>query len=75
MNLKNARIRAGLTQEEVAEKLKIDQSAISLWETGRNGPKVSRLPEIAKLFGTTIDELLKEDEEDGSHVSSLCNPM
>lgn len=61
MNFKNARIRAGLTQEEVAEKLKIDQSAISLWETGRNGPKVSRLPEIAKLFGTTIDELLKED--------------
>ena len=61
MNLKNARIRAGLTQEEVAEKLKIDQSASSLWETGRNGPKVSRLLELAKLFGMTVDELLNDD--------------
>lgn len=58
-NLKACRERASLTQQELADVLKIDRSAISKWETGEFLPRTDKLPAIAKALGCTIDELLK----------------
>ncbi len=33
-----------------------------MWDTGRNNPRADMLPKIAKLYGCTVDELLREDE-------------
>lgn len=60
MNIKKAREEAGLTQAQVAEALKVRQSAVAQWEAGMIKPRADKLPAIAKLFGCTIDELLKE---------------
>lgn len=64
MGFASARKNAGLTQNEVAERLKIDQSAISLWETGRTKPRASLLIKLAGLYLCTVDELLKPDEKE-----------
>jgi len=56
--LKACRERAALTQQELADVLKIDRSAISKWETGEFLPRTDKLPAIAKALGCTIDELL-----------------
>jgi transcriptional regulator with XRE-family HTH domain len=53
------RKRAGLTQEAVAERLKINRSAVAKWETGKAFPSSKRLPEIAALYCCTVDELIK----------------
>lgn len=59
-NLKRLRLAKKYTQEQAAEKLNISSKAISRWETGTAMPDVMILPEIAKLYCVTVDELYKE---------------
>ena len=66
--LRELRQRCGLTQGQVAEKLSLSVQAVSKWETGKNLPDITLLPEIADLYGVTIDELFRESQE-----SPFCN--
>lgn len=65
MGLKRARLLAGLSAREVAEKLGISSAAVYMWESGQTAPTSKRLTAVAKLYGCTVDELLKEDERVG----------
>ena len=47
-----------MTQMQLADALGISFQAVSNWERGLSMPDISKLPELAELFGTTIDELL-----------------
>lgn len=60
MGIKSAREKAGLTQIQVAEKMKISQSTIACWETGRALPRAENLKLLADILGCTVDELLSE---------------
>ena len=51
------RFKAGLTQEQLAEKLGLGPQAVSKWETGAAMPDISLLPRLAETFGVSIDEL------------------
>ena len=53
-----ARKRVGLSQEELAGKLNVSRQAISKWERGEAVPDVANFITLAKLFGTTVDDLL-----------------
>ena len=61
MNIKNKRIAAGLTQEELGEKIGYGQSAVANWENGNRSPRPTDLPRLAKILGCTIDELFEEE--------------
>ncbi len=63
--LRLLRCRKGLTQSEVAKSLSLTVQAVSKWETGRNLPDISLLPDIADLYGVTIDELFRAKTEEG----------
>ncbi len=58
-----ARKNAGLTQAVVAEKFGITAASVCQWETGKTTPRSNLLPQIAKVYGCTIDELLSGNEE------------
>lgn len=62
MNLGNSisekRKSKGLTQEELAAKLGVSPQAVSKWENNISCPDISLLPEISKIFGVSVDELL-----------------
>ena len=62
MGFRNTRQAAGLSVRQVTDKLKVSDAAVYMWETGQLRPRASRLPEIAKLYGCTVDELLRKDE-------------
>ena len=47
-----------MTQMELADRLNISFQAVSNWERGNSMPDISKLPELADMFDTTIDELL-----------------
>ena len=47
-----------MTQMELADKLNISFQAVSNWERGQTMPDISKLGELAEIFGVTIDELL-----------------
>lgn len=61
MSFKTQRKKAGLTQMEVAKALDISDAAVCQWESGETMPTAKRLLEIAKLYGCTVDDLLKEE--------------
>ena len=60
--LRKHRTDSRMTQEFVAEHLGISRQAVSKWEGGVSDPSTSNLVALAKLFGTTPEELLKEVE-------------
>ena len=60
-NIRALRQRKGLTQEQVAQQLGVTYQAVSKWEKGTTAPDIALLPEIALLFGVTIDALFNQD--------------
>lgn len=55
------RKKHNMTQMELADKMNISFQAVSNWERGNSMPDIGKLPELAQLFGVTIDELLGEE--------------
>ncbi|WP_373658934.1 helix-turn-helix domain-containing protein [Streptococcus sp. E29BA] len=58
--MKQLRLKAGLSQIQLAEQLGLSNQAVSKWETDFSQPDISLLPELATLFGVSgvsIDEL------------------
>ncbi len=47
-----------MTQKQVADLMNISDKTISKWERGLGYPDVSLLPELANLFGVSVDNLL-----------------
>ena len=62
MNIKKLRLAAGLTQADLAKKMRVDQSTVSLWESGKTSPLQKCHKRLAKVLGVTVDQLLTEDE-------------
>ena len=56
-NIKKARLDAGLTQIEVAEKLGVAQAQYARWENGGRNPKDETVKKLAEIFGVTFDKL------------------
>ena len=60
--IKEHRTRCKMTQEFVAESLGVSRQAVSKWETGTSDPSTSNLIALAKLYGISAEELLREVE-------------
>lgn len=61
--LRDARKKAGLSQEQLAERLSVSRSAVAKWENDNGMPDVDNLKAMAALLDTSIDYLLDEDEK------------
>lgn len=57
-NLKQLRIKAGMTQKELADKLEKDYSTIGKWELGQRAPIMMDVIKISKLFNVPIETLI-----------------
>lgn len=64
MSLKNARKAAGYRQEDIAKLFGITPSAVCRWETGRALPNAAKLVKLSQIYGVSIEQLLREDDED-----------
>lgn len=53
---------AGLSQEELAERLNVSRQAVSKWENGAAQPELSKLVELSRLYGVSVDVLLSLEE-------------
>ena len=62
-NLSIFRKQRHLTQEQLANELGLTFQAISKWENGLSCPDISLLPQLAEIFGVTIDDLFREQTE------------
>ena len=61
--IKNARIAAQLTQEQVADALGVSRQTMSNWENGKTYPDIVSVIKMSDLYAISLDHLLKEKEE------------
>ena len=59
--LKQYRLKEGLSQEQLADKIGVSRQAITKWETKRGLPDVENMIILAELFKLTLDELVLEE--------------
>ena len=58
-NIKAARIRCSMTQEQLANVLNTSKAAISRYESGKRMPNIEQLSKIALATNTTVSELVE----------------
>lgn len=58
--IKIARIEKGLTQDQLAKRVKVTRQTIGLIEKGRYNPSLQLCISIAKELGKTLDDLFWE---------------
>lgn len=61
--IKALRESAKLTQEQLAEQVKVSQQAVGKWETGAAMPRADKLPELARVLGCTIADLYGSEQK------------
>lgn len=66
------RIRFGLTQEKLAEKLEVSRQAVSKWELDQAMPDADKIIRMSQLFEISTDELLLCNRKEGE---SVPNPL
>ena len=59
--LKEARKEAGLSQEQLAEKMSVSRSAVAKWENNKGMPDIENLKSMALLLNKSIDYLLNDE--------------
>lgn len=52
-----ARVNAGLTQRDVAEKMGVSTNTVINWENGKTVPSVSMAWRLSKLYGIPLDNI------------------
>lgn len=57
--IRTLRKEAGLSQEQMAERLGVSRQAVTRWETGLGTPDLDNVVAIADLYGVTVDSLLR----------------
>lgn len=73
VKLKEARLQAGLTQENVAEEIQVTRQTISNWETEKSFPDIVSVIKLSTLYNISLDKLLKGDEEMIEHLEKSTN--
>ncbi len=61
--LEELRKKAGITQEELADKLEVSRQTINSLECGRYNPSIQLAFKLAKFFSVTIEELFVYEED------------
>ena len=62
--LKVLRKRAGLTQEEFANAVKVSMMTVCRWEWGQRAPRLEEIKRIAQALNVTDDELLNGPKDE-----------
>lgn len=73
-NLSIFRKQRHLTQEQLANELGLTFQAISKWENGLSCPDISLLPQLAEIFGVTINDLFREQTEESVQETTAEEP-
>lgn len=60
--MKDARTKAGLSQQELADRLGVSRQTINAIEKGDYNPTIRLCLAICRALGCTLDELFWEDE-------------
>lgn len=64
MIITELRKEKGMTQLELAEKMRVTDKAVSKWERDISCPDINSLPNLAEILGVSVDELMQFKKEE-----------
>lgn len=70
IELKIAREKAGLTQQQIADRMDIDKSTYCGYETGKRQPDVRKIKQLSEVLNVSADDLLEIKIEKTTGISS-----
>lgn len=65
--LKHLRTAAGLSQEEIAQKVHVTRQSVSKWEAGDSSPDLETTAKLAEFFDVSLDQLVLGKAEASSN--------
>lgn len=71
VKIKNARIKANLTQEQAAEAIGVSRQTISNWENEKTYPDIVSVVKMSDLYDISLDRLLKEEKPMSDYLDYL----
>ena len=58
MDFKTLRLSVGMTQQDIADRLSISRTAVTMWEIGAAYPRAVILPTLASLLSVTEGDII-----------------
>ena len=72
LNIRALRIKAGISQRELADRLDLAPASVCQWESGETMPSPHRMPMIASVLGCSISDIFGEEvphaDTDGEEI-------
>ena len=68
-NIRLYRKKANLTQKQLAQKLGVQNTAVSNWENGQNSIDTELLFRVCDIFGITINQIYGIEEGDAMYIA------
>lgn len=68
------RKKAGLSQEELADKMSVSRQAVSKWESAQSVPDIGKILQLSRIFDVSTDYLLKDEIEEEKGKRCEENP-
>jgi DNA-binding XRE family transcriptional regulator len=62
VNLMLVRRKAGMTQEQLADKLHVSRMSVIRWEKGNAYPSIATLLKLSEMFEVSVDYLLGKEK-------------
>ncbi len=72
-SIQKHRLKNGLSQEQLAEKLSVSRQSVSKWELGQSYPEVDKIIQMSLLFSVTTDDLLMDSK--GREIRAKNNKL
>lgn len=73
--IKQLRKKSGMTQKQLAEKLYVDQTAVSYWESGKTKPDFEKQQLLADFFNVSVDYLLGRNSSSQVQKTAIRIPV
>lgn len=74
MKLKELRLKAGVTQKELANVLGVTGQTLLNWENGIYEPKIAELIKLADYFNVTVDYLIDRPTSN-NEIDLVCRKL
>lgn len=68
-NIKNLRIKAGLTQAELADRIGVTRATVTQWEREWSQPRMGAIKKLADVFGVSVSQMVSDN--DPAHPSNV----
>ncbi len=73
--IKDLREKAGLTQEELAEKMNVQRNTVWRWENQKANLKASNVQKLSEILKVEPSELIDNADDENISLKSLLSPI